>query len=315
MDAIKARFNAAKKLYDMGQPSMQKTLAVVDACLARIEGEAEYRSFGRFNGKPIVEYHAAFSGTAISRPVRPDLFINSRDEFGEAARSFVKSLNNGIVTKANDAELINKVIYTAVSSVCLAYDLWQPGSRKTPGTFFELFMGGAFYEFVPDYQFQKHIRIENVDASEEAVVEEVQQQMDVAEDGDDVVADTDSVATDIVIVHPKTKRGAVIPLKITTRERIVQPFAHQRILESAYPGKYQSFITCISETQLDKKDAVVKQICVPGTVKLFQKHLGTVAGLYYCDAPQRYFRDDFQKVMPVKLLPQLFGDIQAYLQS
>lgn len=125
-----------------------------------------------------------------------------------------------------------------------------------------------------------------------------------------------SVATDLVIARPDCERRIVIPLKITTRERIVQPFAHQRILDSAFgKGLYNSFLTCVSETQLDHKTQSVKQVCVPGTVKLFQRHLGQISGLYYCDVPQRYAADDMAAYLPVKEIGEIFRDFGRYFNN
>jgi hypothetical protein len=119
-----------------------------------------------------------------------------------------------------------------------------------------------------------------------------------------------SVATDLVLKWPNQSGGIVVPFKITTRERIVQPFAHQRILNSAFgEDAYRSLLVCISETQLDEKKRAVKQVCVPGTVKLFQKYLAPLDGLYYCDIPQRYSARDMQNVIPVRSLGQFFLDV------
>lgn len=123
-----------------------------------------------------------------------------------------------------------------------------------------------------------------------------------------------SVSTDLVIGVRGRPGGLVVPLKITTRERIVQPFAHQRILDSAFgAGHYRSLIVCMSETQLDKRTTSVKQVCVPGTIKLFQKYLAPIAGLYYCDVPQRYAARDMERVVNVRSVGYFFEDLRLLL--
>lgn len=212
-----------------------------------------------------------------------------------------------------DPDLLDRVIYTAISAFSLAYDLWKPKSRKTPGTFFEVVIGSACRITFPGYALTKHIPIkgvvaaDTVDALAETVVD--------GEEDDAAEFSGDSVSTDLVITNPRTGRGAVVPLKITTRERIVQPFAHQRILDSAYPGQYASFVACISEVQRDDATSTVKQICVPGTIALFQKHLARVNGLYYCDIPRRYAQKDFTRIIPVKPFHALFADIAQHLRT
>jgi hypothetical protein len=105
--------------------------------------------------------------------------------------------------------------------------------------------------------------------------------------------------------NPIANQCIVFPVKITTRERIVQPFAHQRILDSVFgEGQYKSVLVCVSETQRDKENNV-KEICVPGTIRLFQKHLARLSGIYYLDPPERYLNADLQEVISVGTLGQL----------
>lgn len=153
----------------------------------------------------------------------------------------------------------------------------------------------------PKFELSKHIKID--ERPEEALF---------VEDEEEALKG-DSVSTDLVVTNTENKKPAVIPLKITTRERIVQPFAHQRILDSAYPELYNSFLTCTSEVQRDDKTTSVKQICAPGTVALFQKHSARLGGLYYCDIPQRYARQDFRALIKVAGLSELFDDIDDWL--
>ena len=85
------------------------------------------------------------------------------------------------------------------------------------------------------------------------------------------------------------------------------------LLESSFPGQFKSFLCCISETQLDKKTASVKQICVPGTIKLFQRFLSPIEGLYYCDIPARYSLPSLTRYVPVKKLGEVFNDLRTLL--
>lgn len=162
----------------------------------------------------------------------------------------------------------------------------------------------------PALALSKHIPIKDlpVAAVADALVDVSGEEGDAAE-----AYRGDAVSTDLVLTNPKTGKGAVVPMKITTRERIVQPFAHQRILDSAYPGQFGSFLACISEVQRDDNTGTVKQICVPGTVALFQKHLSKLNGLYYCDIPVRYARPDLGSVIAVKPIHCLFDDMAAHL--
>ncbi|PBY70629.1 hypothetical protein CJT48_13225 [Pseudomonas aeruginosa] len=312
VDAIAAAFKAAKRKYDRGQPALADVLNLAIECLQTLERNASYRRFGMFSGLPPKEYWVAEANTGrtISRPFRPDLFIFRLDDFAQVANLFVEDMQASRL----DPVRFDRVIYTAVTAFCLCYDVWKPKSRKTPGTFFEVLMGSAAALYFSDSVLTKHIPITGLPVAEGAdVLEEAATDDASDEDGVEAVQGN-SVSTDLVLTSRITGRGAVVPLKITTRERIVQPFAHQRILDSARPGQFASFLACISEVQRDDLTNSVKQVCVPGTVALFQKHLAALQGLYYCDIPDRYARPDVGAVIAVKPLHMLFRDIEAHLR-
>ena len=88
------------------------------------------------------------------------------------------------------------------------YDLWKPGSRKTPGTLFEILLGSITAKFLTAYTRTKFISLPKTG---------------------------ESVSTDIVF--DLNEKGIVMPVKITTRERIVQPYEHQKILDSVFGQK------------------------------------------------------------------------------
>lgn len=307
---IATTFKAAKRRYDRGQPALADVLALARQCLETLQRNAAYRRFGMFAGPPAKEYWVAWAGTMISRPYRPDLFVSDVQQFNANAALFIADMQASHLV----SERFDRVVYTAVTAFCLCYDIWKPKSRKTPGTFFEVLMGSAAAMYFQGALLTKHIPIvslpvdEVVDALDELPAEVEETDEDAVE-----VMQGNSVSTDLVLTNQETGCGAVIPLKITTRERIVQPFAHQRILDSAFPGKFASFLACISEVQRDDATTTVKQVCVPGTVALFQKHLASLRGLYYCDIPLRYARPDLGAVISVKPLHQLFVDVQDHL--
>ena len=102
--------------------------------------------------------------------------------------------------------------------------------------------------------------------------------------------------------------GLVVPVKITTRERIVQPFAHQRILDSVFgEHRFRSVLVCVSEMQR-KRDEGANAICVPGTIRLYQRHLAALSGLYYLDPPHRYLQPDVTAHVAVRTLGCLLAD-------
>lgn len=305
---IARTYAATKRKYDHGGDALADALALGAQCLRTLRASADLRRFGRFAGPPSMEYWVAEDWGSLSRPYRPDLFVSDPSEFEALANIFIDE----ITSPGGNPQTFNYVVYTTITAFCLCYDVWKPKSRKTPGTFFEVLIGSAARLRFANKVLTKHIPIRDL-----PIADVVDALVDIEEEDDDAVTALkgDSVSTDLVITDPRTGKGAVIPLKITTRERIVQPFAHQRILDSAYPGQFASFLACMSEVQRDDKTQTVKQVCVPGTVALFQKHLAKLNGLYYCDIPLRYARPDLGAVIAVKPLHTLFDDIEAHLRN
>lgn len=306
---IKRRFDLAAAKYNAGLAHGPECKALIISALEKLCTESEYKVFGDFRGQPNIAYFAFFSYAEISRPVRPDLFIYDPAVFSERYTELFQSFSRRPSDwAARDIQLANAVIYTGVMAVACCYDLWQKSSRKTPGTFFEILMAAILQEMLPYENFSKHIPLTNL-LNDASVQGEDEVLAAVEEDG------TSSVSTDLVIQSRYSNRGLVVPLKITTRERIVQPFAHQRILDSAFGvGAYTSLVVCISETQQDKRRSRVNHICVPGTVKLFQRYLAPVGGLYYCDVPPRYQAFDMQSTLPVKSVGEFFIDVYAFFE-
>lgn len=316
MDTVKSLYAMACKQYNKSQPHYDTCCALFMAAHNKLFSEALYSPYGLFIGKPIVSYNVFTFHTqnakVVSRPVRPDIYIADPNDLSQFHDEFLQLLYRAPTTwNEQEITLANRVVYTAVMNVACCYDLWQRSSRKTPGTFFEILMAGLLQCMLPNAAFSKHIPL-NLLLHDAEVTEGTITNPDQVEDADE--DDATGVSTDLVIGIPNQHGGVVIPLKITTRERIVQPFAHQRILDSAFgEGQFKSLLVCISETQLDDKTRSVKQVCVPGTVKLFQKYLAKLGGIYYCDIPQRYAKADMQRIVPVRSVGQFFEDIAKLL--
>lgn len=301
---LKTTFTA----YNSGVPHLSASISLVASCLSKLSSQCTYELFGPFRGKLNITNYKSFSlNNEYARPIREDLFIIDTATYLTTVNETIEALRSGQLSH-EDEKKITQVIYTSVMAFASCIDLWKRGSRKTPGTFFEVFVAALMQAFLSGARFTKHVPL-NALAS-------MENDQETLEKNDELEDDQSSLSTDLVISTPKGDRNAVIPLKITTRERIVQPFAHQRILDSAFgPGVYDSFLACISETQMDHKSRTVKQVCVPGTVKLFKKHLGDIRAIYYCDIPERYNEKDLQDLIPVKHIGSLFNDVKDYLNS
>lgn len=268
MDSIAEKHKEIKALYDKGESPLNMLGQISSYCIEKLARETKSIEYNRSDEK---EYIVFSDGKITSRPVRSSLFISCSSEFNHSWYHLIGRIDPSKVTIDLCDRLINRTIYTAIISIAACYDIWKNGSRKTPGTHFEILLGSIIHRFIPSFQRLKFIPLPG---------------------------QTENVSTDIVFDNGQV--GIVIPAKITTRERVVQPYAHQRILDSIFGHeRYKSVLLCVSETQRDDKSLQVNDICVPGTLRLFQEHLSKLAGLYYLDPPTRYIAPDIQHLLPV----------------
>ncbi len=269
MQKIKELFDSAKATYDSKNCPLNDICATAVAAIERLNNKATTRYLDTVKTKP---YNVFENEEKISRPYLPSLYTGNSEDFKSKWDSLVDAIDSEAKTIHISASEINDVFYTIITAFSCCYDLWNPGARKTPGTFFEVILGAVLGKILPTYIRTKHISIPN---------------------------QPESVSTDIVFQDPLTTKSLVIPAKITTRERVVQPFAHQRILDSVFgKGVYCSILMCVSEMQRAKKNGA-NEICVPGTIRLFQNHLAEMGGIYYLDPPNRYTQQDITNIIDV----------------
>lgn len=269
-------FTAAKRAYDAGGSPHRELREVAAHAIGLLRAAATSRVLSRCDDK---EYSVFDVSGRLSRPYLSDLYESDPAQFRTDWDSLVDAAVPGEHRYESRTRQTNRVLYSAITAFCACYDVWKPGSRKTPGTFFEVLLGSILQRILPGYRRESHVILPEQD---------------------------ENVSTDIVFRSASGGPGGlVIPAKITTRERVVQPFAHQRILDSIFGvGTFKSVLVCVSEMQRDGEDGV-NAICVPGTIRLFQMHLASMSGICYLDPPSRYLAADVASVVPVFTLGEL----------
>jgi hypothetical protein len=268
---LAAFLKLAKKSYDSLQADTCELVGdVAEHAVDKLMKEASINFLSQFHGKDYSEFRCT---TGYCRPFLADHFIQSAVEFEMRWKAMLSARKPNEERIDLPSEEINSVVYTAITAFSACYDIWNPKARKTPGTFLELLLGSILDGILPRHERSKFIPIPN---------------------------QSERVSTDIVFTtSDPNEAGLVIPAKITTRERIVQPFAHQRILDAVFgEGKYKSVLMCVSELQR-KTDNTANEICVPGTLRLFQTHLACLHGIMYLDPPHRYLQDDVTGIIHV----------------
>ncbi len=278
-------FNNTKQDFDSGKDDLLQIGKVGELAIAVVIAaqRKEQCRWGPDRGNRIFDVYVR--GTNKTRPVRRDLFINNVNVFRKGWNNLVRKAKRGC--KKLQVPDISSLLYSCAQGFACAYDLHKPTSRKTPGTFFEILIGSLVG------QITGRPRGKQVDLPGEPY----------------------KVPTDILIEFGKGKKrsGLVLPTKITTRERVVQPWAHQRILDSVFGiGKFRSAFICVSELQRDK-DQGVNEICTPHQVGMFQAHLARIEGMYYLDPPFAYLNAEFadpssKHHLPVKDIKTFFDE-------
>jgi hypothetical protein len=204
--------------------------------------------------KEYFSYVLASNKKTLSRPVNAALFDAS-------VLDVSAQWNAWIAGELNDAS--PSLIYTMVTAYCVASDLFDRNNKKGPATYFEIFVGHLFSRVL-------HINpTKNVTLPIQG--KQVQMTMDflfnVGEDG------------------PRFH----LPVKMSTRERVVQAWAHQRLLDAAYgENRYKGILVIHSETKLDLVRREVVEICVPDQWLTYQNLLARMERIYYFDTPERY---------------------------
>lgn len=262
-------YDDIKKRYDAGQVVTGDIFNISVHCLKLLESQCQRVSYGFDASKTYFAFSDISDVKKLSRPVNTSLYIADETVFKRSWDAVIQGVEQGRISA--DSEVIDRVLYTATVSFCCCYDIWKKSSRKTPGTYFEVFLGSLLSLMLPTMHRSKFIPLPGVEHK---------------------------LSTDIFFKGQNG--GLVIPAKITTRERIVQPYAHQRILDSVFgEQQYRSLLLCVSETRRNDHTVMVNDICVPGPIKLYQQHLSHLAGIYYMDPPARYLQEDVQSVVPV----------------
>lgn len=209
-------------------------------------------------------YFAFRRGKKISRAVNRALYSPPSLKNW---RKLTAALDRRDITSAGmTPQEITKLIYTASISFCCAIDLLKRGDQQRPGTFF-----GYLISHLVASRFgvnpQRELPIVNLEAESHLPTD----------------------FTFDVPAGPRRRRKFHLPLKTSTRERAIQIFAHQAMLDNAHGRRMFAAIPVIlGETKTDQKNREVIEICLPKQWQLYQRHLAHLARVYYLDVPEAY---------------------------
>ncbi len=102
-----------------------------------------------------------------------------------------------------------------------------------------------------------------------------------------------------------------LAVKTSTRERIVQPWAHQRILDGAYgTDRIKGVMVFLTET--NRLKAGIQETCTPERLRQYQMFVARIHAMYYFDPPQPYLElANTYPFVPVRPISDLMDDAVA----
>lgn len=269
MKQLLADFREAKQASARGEDALRKFGEVAARALTLLAGD-NIRELPAKRPGATKKYCAYARADTITRPLDLELFIRDSVEFMNGWDTLRSGIEPGGNRIALDVEDINCLLYTAVMSFCLCTELGGTASRAGSGSYFERLLASLLRQLMPNH----------------------------AHGGSVPLTDADESAKTDIVTTSSTGAALVFAAKISTRERISQPFVHQRMLDVEYgEGTYRTVIVCVNEVQR-KKDSW-DYTCVPKTLRQYQHYIARIEGLYYVDPPPRYLDEDVTSVVHV----------------
>jgi hypothetical protein len=232
------------------------------------------------------DYFSYKENKKLTRPINRNLYDNVTDDMVNIF--FGKLKDNALADlKPND---ITAIIYRIAIDFCTTIDILKESDQKTPGTYFEYLMGHLFsihFEVEPRNQ----VEVLNLDMKSK-------------------------LPTDFIFDLGTNRPKFHVPVKTSTRERVVQVWAHQRVLDGVYGnGRFIGLLTCLAETKLDHKTKEVIEICLPDQWRLYQLFISQLKRVYYLDIPQKYLElNNYFPKIHVKQLGEFFHEKELLLE-
>jgi len=195
-----------------------------------------------------------FQRDAHSRPINEALYIQDSDQLEEMLSGFRSNLPD--MTREN----LTKTTYTIASSVFAIHDVSGVG-RKASATFFEILIGNIVSRAI-GISPRKKVRIPESEAE---------------------------LPTDYIFDPGERSRKLHLPIKTSTREKAVQAWVHQLVLDRIFGHNvYRGVLVISSETKRNASTGLVTEICIPRQLQMFQAHVAELTRIYYLDPPEAY---------------------------
>lgn len=256
MPDLKSLYRALNKLSkaDLGAPAI--TDAIIEMSNQALLELGQIAKLNIISSIPEKEYFVFDKEGKYSRPINRALFLDSLPD------NFIASYSafnwDGI-----DRPLLQRCLYTVAMSYCASADILGRGDKITPSIFFEIFIGNIFArEFAVNPSTQVEIPIQGVPTT---------------------------LPTDFIFQPANQHLKIHLPIKLSTRERSVQAWAHQRVLEGIFGvGQFKGVMVIMAETNFQSEELSVVEVCLPDQWRIYQMFISQMARIYYLDLPKKY---------------------------
>ncbi len=221
--------------------------------------------------------YSGFKAKEVSRPVNNGLWVAEDQEFFKC----LDHLRHGF-NRVHPVE-VTRDVYSIAYSIFAANDIYSVG-RKASATFFEILIGHIISQVIGARP-RKRVKI--------------------PESGK-------YLPTDFVFDPDEDKRKIHLPIKTSTRERGVQAWVHQLVLDRIFGDDvYLGIFVVGSETKRAVKTGKITEICVPHQFRMFQRRLARLTRIYYLDPPDVYL--GLAKELPVRLFGKAVSELPGLL--
>lgn len=234
-------------------------------------------------GKDYFSFALKSNPKLLSRPINKKFFLPSERTIAQQWSQLEAGSING--------DTLSKLLYTMAVAYCAGIDLFDRNNKKGPATYFECLIG---------HLFARELR---VNPTKRATLPTISGRS---------VRLTMDFLFDLGEARPKLH----LPVKMSTRERVVQAWSHQRLLDAAFGhGSYRGILVIHSETKLDLQTREVVEICVPDQWLAYQTLLAKMDRIYFFDVPGRYqaLTEAFPDVIQIKPFSDFFSEREEVL--
>jgi hypothetical protein len=163
----------------------------------------------------------------------------------------------------DDPTALHSALYTAAISLPAVIDVTKDNDKKSPGTYLECLVG--------------HLVASTFGVRPTATITAPTLDIEI------------SLPTDFIFDLGPDKSRIHLPVKASTRERVVQVWAHQRLLDGMHGvNRFRGLLVVLAETNRQTATNSITEVCLPGQWTAYQMYIAQLYRVYYFDVPDKY---------------------------